>query len=839
MLGKRIRRRLGQARSARSLYDSTGPVETTGDGGVRYLELLKRGLTNSQYLENELRLAHLHERVSKRLPIVDEILEDPARAQIEPLRRLAARRYQGFPTGIDGDVPWWAPFAPGRVGLDVLHAALDEVCTESVAGDYVDVGVGLGGTSMFMRGHQVAHGADRTLWVVDRFLAGGSGATSSDLPRIRDGLRYFDLLSPHINFVQGEPIDALSSARIHEIALLRVGTLPAAEVAAVLELLGDRLVPGAIVLVDTIDDEVAAAAESFRARAGGEIDVVGPLGSRGARWRVGAALTHTEPPEGGSARVHLPAPVEVREIDLSVVVVLYNMDREAQRTLYSLSRQYQLDLAEVDYEVLVVDNGSAPERRLTAEDVRAFGPEFRLIEMDAEATTSPVPALVRGTTESLGRIVAFMIDGAHVLTPGVLSHGLRGMHAYASAVVATQQWYVGPGQQNDSMLEGYDETFEDALFEQIDWPSDGYRLFDIGTFIGDRDWLDGLWESNCLFAPRALVERVGGFDDRFDEAGGGYANLDLYERLAGSPDITLVTILGEGSFHQTHGGTTTNQAEIVERGDKLIRYREKFAELKGRDYRGAAKHMHYIGGLWGPARRSKARRLTSPLFPRVAEELERPIPMPDEAKVDIIATFYNTLGWQDTSWSGRAVRRSPTDLVAYQEIVHRVRPEVIIVTNAGEDGGLPGVLGEICDVVGTGAVIAVGPAHVAPDEHERVTRIEGQAQHPSTAERVAALVGDRSALVIIGREKVHRVARTFHAYERLVPQGSYVVIEDTIVNGNPVLVDHGPGPMEAALAILRNHGDFMVDPHPERFGLTFNPSGYLLRRAAAGGDECG
>ncbi|MEZ5167454.1 MAG: hypothetical protein R2695_13540 [Acidimicrobiales bacterium] len=74
------------------------------------------------------------------------------------------------------------------------------------------------------------------------------------------------------------------------------------------------------------------------------------------------------------------------------------------------------------------------------------------------------------------------------------------MRQYAPAIVATQQWYVGPGQQGDAMGDGYDQAYEDALFDRINWPHAGYRLFEIGHFVGDRDWFDGVWESNCMFA---------------------------------------------------------------------------------------------------------------------------------------------------------------------------------------------------------------------------------------------------------------------------------------------------------------------------------------------------
>ena len=149
---------------------------------------------------------------------------------------------------------------------------------------------------------------------------------------------------------------------------------------------------------------------------------------------------------------------------------------------------------------------------------------------------------------------------------------MAGLDLYAPAVVATQQWYVGPGQQGDAMSDGYDQHSEDQLFEHIAWPDDGYRLFEIGHFVGERDWFDGLWESNCMFVPRALVEQVGAFDESFAAPGGGYANLELYERLGSSPDVTVTTILGEGSFHQLHGGTTTNQPEVEDRRQRITSY---------------------------------------------------------------------------------------------------------------------------------------------------------------------------------------------------------------------------------------------------------------------------
>lgn len=817
-----------------------GGVARTDRGARRYLDLLKGALTNQHHLEHELRLRHLHSLVGTARQASDDLLRDPARAQPEELRRLAAQRQTGgHPEERD---PEWPCYSEDRNGLDQLEACLDDLVAAGVPGDLVDVGIGGGGSAMLLRGYLDAwEVVRRRVWVVDPFQAAVPGAASSDLLSVRDGFHRFGLLDGRVRFLQGHPIDSVGAAvaqgALGGLALVRIGDIDPGSVEPILRTLVPQLSPGGAVVVD-VPPHQSAAAERVCEHLG--LTTGRRQGWTGSTWHrpsTGDGPGAPRPPAGPSpdARrwVPLVPPTATDGVDLSMVVVLYDMRREAQRTLFSLSRQYQDDVDDIGYEVLVVDNGSPPGGRLTGAEVSSFGPEFRLIEMGDGAPRSPVPALVRATTEARGHAVGLMIDGAHVLTPGVIANALRGLRAYQPAVVATQQFYLGPGQQNDVMLQGYDQAFEDQLFDQIQWPSDGYRLFDIGTFIGDRDWFDGMWESNCLFAPRALLEQVGGFDERFDEAGGGLVNLDLYERLASDPSSTLVSMLGEGSFHQTHGGTTTNQAEILERGRRLVDYREHFTALHGRPYQGPAKPVHYVGRLWGTARRTKARLLAAPNFARAASALDRPIPMPDEAKTTFIETFFQTTGWHHTHWFGHPVSRAPTDLVAYQEILTRVRPDVIISTDNGEHGGLPGYLARVCDSLDHGRVIVVGPSPAPPESHDRITWVRGQAQAPKVVDKVLGLVRAERALVFIGRNSRQAVARTFKAYEHLVPVGSYIVLEDTVVNGNPVLVEHGPGPMDAQRALLRTHHDFVVDPGPERFGLTFNPGGYLLRRAAS------
>jgi cephalosporin hydroxylase len=411
------------------------------------------------------------------------------------------------------------------------------------------------------------------------------------------------------------------------------------------------------------------------------------------------------------------------------------------------------------------------------------------------------------------------------------------LQTYGDSIVATQQWFVGPGQQSDELIRGYDQEMEDRLFEEINWPMDGYRLFDIGVFIGDRDWFDGVWESNCLFVTRAQLSQVGSFDESFDMPGGGYANLEIYERLGSSPDVNVCSMIGEASFHQTHGGTTTNQPDHGERRSRVFGYSEHYADLRGRAFKGPGKPIHLVGRINNEAaRRSKSRRLSSKTFLEavapggVDGPPVEPVPVPDELVWAFTEAVWRNMAWRGTTWLGRPIDTPPTDLLAYQELIAEVRPDWVVETAAGPSARAV-FLASVCDLVGHGQVVSVNPdpGDDAP-EHPRLRVVRADPVDASTVATVQELVGQGSAVVILGsRAGRHDTFRAFEAYSPLVPVGSAVVVTDTIVNGHPVWPGFGPGPAEGVKQILTRHGDFVADPDLQKYALTFNPGGYLRR----------
>jgi cephalosporin hydroxylase len=282
---------------------------------------------------------------------------------------------------------------------------------------------------------------------------------------------------------------------------------------------------------------------------------------------------------------------------------------------------------------------------------------------------------------------------------------------------------------------------------------------------------------------------------------------------------------------------TTNQLDSDGRRERIVSYADHYAELRGRPFKGPGKTIYYVGTMFEGARRSRARRMTALAFreARTATGPDgrptRPSPIPDELTADFTDAFWHSLAWRDTTWLGRRVHKAPTDLVVYQELIHRVRPDWIIETGTG-GGGRALFLASVCDLVEHGQVLSID-RQLAEDlpQHPRITYLEGNAHESKVVLHVKETVGpDSPALVILGSTGSHlRMIHEFEAFHELVPVGSYVVVEETIVNGHPVWPGFGPGPFEATKRILAGHGNFASDPKMEKFALTFNPTGFLKR----------
>jgi glycosyltransferase involved in cell wall biosynthesis len=278
---------------------------------------------------------------------------------------------------------------------------------------------------------------------------------------------------------------------------------------------------------------------------------------------------------------------------VSIVVVIFNMEREAKRTLYSLTSKYQEGISEQAYEVIVVDNGSSVQ--FSRDYFESLGSNFNYYYIK-DASPSPASAVNFGVSQSRGRIVGLMIDGARILSPGVIKYALLAFQTFQNPIVGTLGWHLGSDLQNRSILNGYSQKTEDQLLESIDWANDGYRLFEIASLAGSSQngWFLPINESNCLFMLRETFDKLNGYDERFDSAGGGLVNLDFYSRCCELLDSELIHILGEGNFHQIHGGVATNIPEQANRM-KWKEWEEQYFKIWKKKYVPPVKRPLYLG----------------------------------------------------------------------------------------------------------------------------------------------------------------------------------------------------------------------------------------------------
>ena len=242
---------------------------------------------------------------------------------------------------------------------------------------------------------------------------------------------------------------------------------------------------------------------------------------------------------------------------LSVVVVVHGMRRELPRTLATLSPAYQRDIDADDYEVIVVDNGSAEP--VDAQLISGFEGRIRSIRLDP-APASPARAANEGIRAAGGDLVGLIVDGARMASPGLLATARLGARLAERPVVATLGWHLGDDRHMQAAEVGYDQAVEDALLASVDWRADGYHLFGISTLAGSsgRGWFGPMGESSALFLPAGSWDDLGGLDEAFALPGGGLVNHDVYRRACTAPGAQLVVLLGEGTFHQFHGGAATS-----------------------------------------------------------------------------------------------------------------------------------------------------------------------------------------------------------------------------------------------------------------------------------------
>lgn len=192
--------------------------------------------------------------------------------------------------------------------------------------------------------------------------------------------------------------------------------------------------------------------------------------------------------------------------------------------------------------------------------------------------------------------------------------------------------------------------------------------------------------------------------------------------------------------------------------------------------------------------------------------------------------FHNVMHRHYTRYHGRALLKPPFDLMVLQDIVFDTRPEIIIEIGAFE-GGATLWLAHLLDTMNCATeIITIDVRAIDPPlTHPRIRCVVGDAAAPATRSRVETLAAGRRGFVIEDSDHKQHVTRALlEHYWRYVAVGNYFLVEDTIVEA--MQLPPYPGPLPAVREFLDSQGGrFVCDRSREKYILTYNPSGYLMR----------
>lgn len=293
---------------------------------------------------------------------------------------------------------------------------------------------------------------------------------------------------------------------------------------------------------------------------------------------------------------------------ISVIIIAYNMAREVPRTVLSFLPPYQLDIDIGDVEIIVMENGSSAP--IDPQVVATWPDCVQYVKVE-NPLPSPARALNQGVEMAKGDWVCPVIDGARLITPGIFkaSHAL--MKAHDNPVIATTGYHLGYKIQQENVLEGYNQAAEDALLDSIGWPHNPYSLFNISSLGGSArgSWFTQIAESNVLVMKKEFYKAIGGFDEKFNIPGGGLVNLDFFKRCVDHELSQYIMLLGEGSFHQYHGGVTTSRKVSLpsledEQKTTWQVYSDQYLAIRGEVYKPPLAYP-LIYGLANPVLRAQ------------------------------------------------------------------------------------------------------------------------------------------------------------------------------------------------------------------------------------------
>jgi cephalosporin hydroxylase len=226
----------------------------------------------------------------------------------------------------------------------------------------------------------------------------------------------------------------------------------------------------------------------------------------------------------------------------------------------------------------------------------------------------------------------------------------------------------------------------------------------------------------------------------------------------------------------------------------------------------------------------------------------RDVDIYDSNSLDLLAQLWTRAGWNqrqsyECTWLGVPIIQLPEDILMMQELIYKIRPDVILETGTAH-GGTAIFYASMLELIGRGRVVSIDVEirkynRLAIQAHpmsRRITLIDGSSIDDETETRINKLIRPHDTVLVAldSNHSYHHVRAELERYAKFVSPGSYLVVFDGVMD---IVYDAPNGssswetdnPTIAVRDFLEEHPEFEVDPYYNRMRVTYCPGGYLRR----------
>jgi cephalosporin hydroxylase len=194
----------------------------------------------------------------------------------------------------------------------------------------------------------------------------------------------------------------------------------------------------------------------------------------------------------------------------------------------------------------------------------------------------------------------------------------------------------------------------------------------------------------------------------------------------------------------------------------------------------------------------------------------------------------HTDNFEHTRWLGHELWQPLPDAWTLQEVIAEVKPALLIETGTYK-GGSSLYIANLMDLLGHGRVITIDIKKFHNLSHPRITYLIGDSVSAPMVAQINTAAREADGPIMVLLDSAHHrdhVLKEMEAYGPLVTPGSYLHVQDGVIDQQNMFATDRPGPLRAIEAFLPNHREFVVDEaRVNQFLITHHPKGWLRRVA--------